>query len=69
VLRVFERMAAILREDDTITIHGFGKFALVDRAARQGRNPMTGEPVSVPERKTVKFFPSKILLGEIRGKN
>ena len=41
------------------TIRGFGRFQVTTRAARTGKNPKTGEPVEIPERKRVKFTPSK----------
>ncbi|HET8686528.1 MAG TPA: HU family DNA-binding protein [Methanosarcina sp.] len=37
---------------------GIGKFRVVDRAARPGRNPRTGEELRIPARKAVKFRPS-----------
>lgn len=36
-------------------IPGIGKLVLVDRAARAGRNPKTGETIEIPARKAVKF--------------
>lgn len=33
----------------------FGTFSVVARAARKGRNPKTGEPIDIPERKAVSF--------------
>jgi len=38
---------------------GVGVFTLVERAARQGRNPQTGEAVKIPARKTIKFRPAR----------
>ncbi|MFW5988118.1 MAG: HU family DNA-binding protein [bacterium] len=40
---------------DNIQIRGFGKFEVRDRNERKGRNPQTGEEVTIPERK-VPFF-------------
>jgi len=37
------------------TIPGIGKLVLVDRAARMGRNPSTGETIQIPAKKVVKF--------------
>ena len=39
---------------ETITITGFAKFARVERAARMGRNPQTGEPIKIPAKTVVK---------------
>ncbi|MDA1044692.1 MAG: HU family DNA-binding protein [Verrucomicrobia bacterium] len=42
------------------TIPGIGKLVLVDRAARMGRNPATGETISIPAKKVVKFRIAKV---------
>ena len=41
------------------TLPGFGKLVLVNRAARMGRNPATGEPIHIPAKKVVKFRVAK----------
>lgn len=40
---------------ETVRISGFGTFAVKERAARQGRDIKTGEPITVPARKAVVF--------------
>ncbi len=40
---------------DGFTIPGIGKLVLVDRKARQGRNPATGETIQIPAKTVVKF--------------
>ena len=40
---------------NTFTIPGLGKLVLVNRAARMGRNPATGEAISIPAKRVVKF--------------
>ena len=39
----------------TFTVPGLGKLVLVDRKARQGRKPQTGEVIQIPAKKVVKF--------------
>lgn len=39
----------------SFVIPGLGKLVLVDRKARQGRNPKTGEIITIPAKKVVKF--------------
>ncbi len=39
-------------------LDGVGVFTLGTRAARTGRNPQTGDPVQIPEKKVVKFRPA-----------
>ncbi|MBT3368817.1 MAG: HU family DNA-binding protein, partial [Nitrospina sp.] len=46
---------------DSVSLIGFGSFKVVDRAAREGRNPSTGEKIQIPASKAVKFTPSKVL--------
>lgn len=41
--------------DDKVTVPGFGSWSRTQRAARQGRNPRTGEIVQIPASKGVKF--------------
>ena len=46
-------------------IPGIGKLVLVDRKARQGRNPATGEIIQIPAKKVVKFKVAKAAKVEI----
>jgi DNA-binding protein HU-beta len=41
------------------TLPGIGKLVLVNRSARVGRNPKTGEPIQIPAKKVVKFRVAK----------
>ncbi len=41
------------------TLPGIGKLVLVNRAARMGRNPATGETISIPAKTVVKFRVAK----------
>lgn len=52
---IFEEIAAALERGDRVELRGFGAFSVKQRPARTGRNPRTGEPVSV-EQKFVPFF-------------
>ena len=44
---------------NTFTIPGLGKLILVNRAARMGRNPATGEEIKIPAKRVVKFRVAK----------
>ncbi|TCM84807.1 HU family DNA-binding protein [Rhodovulum steppense] len=44
---------------DTVSIPGFGRFQVKARAARTGRNPMTGEPIQIPETRKLVFKPAR----------
>lgn len=58
---LIERMAHHLFLGHPIHLNGLGRFEVVVRAARRGRNFKTGGPSFVPERLRVKFVPSKSL--------
>ena len=44
-----------------IEIRGFGSFSVMHRAPRVGRNPRSGEPVDIPEKRVPHFKPGKAL--------
>jgi DNA-binding protein HU-beta len=44
---------------NSFTLPGIGKLVLVDRKARQGRNPATGETIQIPAKTVVKFRVAK----------
>lgn len=54
-------IADALAQGETVAVAGFGKFAPRNRAARQGRNPRTGEPVVVPAARVPTFKAAKAL--------
>jgi len=52
---VMGAIADALANGDKVTLLGFGTFSVADRAAREGRNPKTGEKMNIPASKGVKF--------------
>ena len=60
---VFEEIISAMARGDRVELRGFGAFSVKKRDARQGRNPRTGESVSVDE-KHVPFFKTGKLLRE-----
>lgn len=50
-----------LAKDEKIQLVGFGTFETGKRAAREGRNPLTGEPMSIAACRVPKFKPGKAL--------
>ncbi len=50
-----------LREEDSVTITGFGTFEVKSRKARMGRNPHTGEPIRIAAGRRVGFRVGKTL--------
>lgn len=47
-----------LKKGQKVSIPGFGTFVIVDRKARTGRNPRTGQAIQIPAKKVLKFKPS-----------
>ena len=53
VSTIFDEITNALANGDRVELRGFGAFSVKERSARTGRNPRTGESVSVPS----KFIP------------
>ena len=58
---VFETMKETLGRGQKIKVSGFGNFVLRDKRTRKGRNPRTGEPIAITERRVLGFKPSQLL--------
>lgn len=56
-----ETVEETLVKGEKLPLVGFGTFAVSERAAREGRNPRTGETVKIAARKSVSFKPGKAL--------
>ena len=52
---VLDVIADALASGDDVKVTGFGGFEVKERAAREGRNPKTGEKVAIPASKYVSF--------------
>src|SRR5437660_12664386 len=57
----FEMMKETLGRGEKIKISGFGNFVLRDKRQRRGRNPQTGQPLTITERRVLTFKASQIL--------
>jgi DNA-binding protein HU-beta len=58
---LFAILADTLKKGGDISISGFGSFKVVQRKARKGRNPRTGQEIQIQASKAVKFTPGKAL--------
>ena len=58
---VFEAISETLKDGGEVSVSGFGKFEVSERAARQGVNPATGEKIQIAASKAPKFKPAKVL--------
>ncbi len=65
---IFDSVKEALAVGDKIEIRGFGSFKIRSRKEREGRNPKTGSPVSVPSKKVPFFKAGKELKELVDGK-
>ena len=64
---VFDTIVRNISKGEDVMINDFGKFKKVDRPARKGRNPFTGETIQIKASKKVRFLPAKALKEVISG--
>ena len=69
-VQILEDIAALAYKEakNAFIIPGLGKLVLVQRKARMGRNPATGEAIKIPAKKVVKFRVAKAAKDSILGK-
>ncbi len=60
-----EAVSGALSRGESVSLVGFGSFKVGERAAREGRNPRTGDPIKIPASKTAKFIPGKALKDQL----
>ncbi len=67
---ILDEIAALAHKEakNTFTLPGIGKLVLVQRKARMGRNPRTGETMKIPAKKVVKFRVAKAAKEAVLGK-
>ncbi len=64
---VFDTIIRSLSRGEDVMINDFGKFKKVDRKARMGRNPQTGQAIKIKASKKARFLPAKALKEVISG--
>ena len=62
-----ETIAESLSKGEKVTLAGFGTFQIMQRKARRGRNPQTGDEIQIPAKKVPKFVPGKGLREKVKG--
>ncbi len=66
---IVETMLDIIKENlengDNVKLSGFGSFNIRDKRARRGRNPQTGEDMTISQRRVLTFRASNILRDEL----
>jgi len=62
------RIADALAQGGEVKLAGFGAFSVNNRAAREGRDPRTGQPVQIAASKAAKFSAAKALKDSVNAK-
>ena len=62
---ILETIKQTLETAETVKVTGFGSFVFRQKADRRGRNPLTGEPITITARKVLTFKPSIFLKNTI----
>lgn len=55
-----------LVREEKVTLVGFGTFQVMERKARKGRNPQTGQTIQIPAKKVPKFKPGQGLREKVK---
>jgi nucleoid DNA-binding protein len=63
---ILETITKALKKKETVTLIGFGTFAVRKRKARNGRNPQTGEKIKIKAKTVPIFRPGKVLKAMIK---
>ncbi|MGB0202963.1 MAG: HU family DNA-binding protein [Acholeplasmataceae bacterium] len=67
VLRAFTNaVSETLQKGEKVVVTGFGTFEVRHRVARQGKNPRTGQPITVPAQNTPAFRAGKLLKAAVK---
>lgn len=61
VEHIFAIIRETLRDGNKVKISGFGSFVVNQKKARRGRNPQTGEDITIRPRRVLSFKPSQVL--------
>lgn len=64
---VFANVAAAVAKGEEVSINGFGKFKVKDAPERQGRNPATGEAITIAAQRKLTFAPAKQVRDRMNG--
>lgn len=60
-------VASTLKADDSLVLVGFGTFSVKARSARTGRNPQTGQEITIPATRVPTFKAGKTLKDKLNG--
>jgi DNA-binding protein HU-beta len=63
----FDAIQGALASGEEVTLTGFGTFRISERGAREGRNPQTGQRITIPSRRSPSFKPGTQLKRAVGG--
>jgi len=64
---IFAAITDAAARGEEVSLNGFGKFKLKQSAAREGRNPATGEAIQIAASKKLAFAPAKAVKDKLNG--
>jgi len=64
---VFKELKDVLYRGDKVKISGFGNFIVREKKSRIGRNPQTGDQITISARRVLTFRPSQVLKAMLNG--
>jgi integration host factor subunit alpha len=64
---LFESIKVALTEGDKLKVSGFGNFVVREKRPRLGRNPRTGQEITITERRVLTFKASQVLKNSLNG--
>jgi len=64
---VFDNLKGVLIKGEKVKISGFGNFVVRGKNQRVGRNPQTGEQITISARRVLTFRPSQVLKAMLNG--
>ncbi len=70
-LKVVDMLVTIVgdtlkKRDGKVTLVGFGTFKTIDKKAKEGRNPKTGQKIRIPKKRVPKFIAGKELKDKVK---
>ncbi|MBC87613.1 MAG: integration host factor subunit alpha [Bdellovibrionaceae bacterium] len=66
---VFSQLKDVLCNGDKVKISGFGNFVVREKKSRVGRNPQTGDQITISARRVLTFRPSQVLKAMLNGED
>jgi DNA-binding protein HU-beta len=64
---IFTAITTVAASDQSVAIRDFGRFSVTSTPSREGRHPRTGEAITIPARRHLRFSPSKTVRSRLNG--